>query len=1058
MASIFIGIGGTGDWVLTYLKEKVRAVYGEVPAHIQFRLLDTLAPDQRNNTAARLGAKVGIGPQEYLQLADQPPGNFYRLANEIAERPATRPHLSRWFKAKLFSKHLAQADFNLVRGAGQHRQFGRMGMFLNKQQIMNLVRKALDDSGARRMAEGEAALWIVGSVAGGTGAGVFPDMALLARQAATEIGGSHRILGVAVLPSVFGEVINARDPSYPYEIARAYAAMREIARFQAPVNPDDRGRDAASKNSFRFSVEYDEATRVLQYGKLFDSLVLYDHPCGNETERRSYYSQIADGLSLMLDPAVGNKLFANWINAEEGYAASFNSHRVFLPARLFEHLFRAEAMLKAVDGLLPLNADGAPKAGVLEDRRKEAWEILEQQSGSLFNRLARLREDSDFRQLDQDLKEPRFIVDNLLGFNNPEAYYGRDATPAVLTQVRKLHRFLSENIPKFGDPDNPDDYAASKTGVVREFGKRRTWYEGEGENSFSEALKTVRPSVRKRLENQFDEALTTYLRRHPANAEGLGRFVVVRQELVQLLNQCRERIRKLGETHEARLQSRRNEEAGAREDMEKIKKPLFGRGDLPQRQQAYFDAADAAQAQWQRGKLLEFAEELIVAAQECLDRWRETAVEWQKALGSLRQENLTVIGDIHEELNRHTLTIQSSSLGITNRPDMDGYQEELRKRCTVDPQTGASLSQILLGGLEWRREATNGLRLGGWPGRAPMGARELHGALRETLDAPIAENMRRHEGMANYMEWLRDVKQGSDLQELANRLERATQDFADRQPITETRKFLLLHGDKWTPPQNQGQDAFLALFNHLTGKSNIGHERLEANLRDADGRTLFQDRNVIALLVSDNKIDYSTIHVMKTMHDKYLEVRSQDENQLPWRTQAYHLFRCEQEAWEIERRQVRKTQIISLPPLSGEYYRVLDEPERVVSFVQALVVGVVRETETGIAQKEWVCGLPGAAQPIYLTDGGGDLFRALVTFVQDKKDRRLTMAGDLRNLETIKAWIEQTAAGKPWSEWVREFRENHGDWLAPGESIGEAYADPRRAFLALMLDYYLRED
>ncbi len=41
--TLFIGLGGTGDWVLTYLKEKVRAIYGEIPPQIQFRLLDTLS-------------------------------------------------------------------------------------------------------------------------------------------------------------------------------------------------------------------------------------------------------------------------------------------------------------------------------------------------------------------------------------------------------------------------------------------------------------------------------------------------------------------------------------------------------------------------------------------------------------------------------------------------------------------------------------------------------------------------------------------------------------------------------------------------------------------------------------------------------------------------------------------------------------------------------------------------------------------------------------------------------------------------------------------------------
>lgn len=1052
--TLFIGVGGTADWILTYLKEKIRAIYGEVPSHIQFRLVDTLTPEQRINTASRLGNAVGISPTEYLHLADQPQGSFYRLANEVAEQPSTRPHLARWFKANLFTQHLAQADFNLVLGAGQHRQFGRMGMFLNKLQVLNLVQRALQD--CVPTGDGETTIWIVGSVAGGTGAGTFIDMALLARKAVEVLGGSTpRILGATVLPSVFSDVINSNDPNYPYDIARAYAVMREIARFQAPVNVHDMGRDAASRKSFRFLVEYDQATRVLQDGRLFDNLVIYDQSCTNENERRSYYSQIADGMSLMLDQAVGNKLFADWINAEDGYAASFNSHRVFLPARLYEHIFCGEAVLAVIDGLLPVTSNGAPSAGSLDDRRAEAWDILEQKSSPLFKRLARLKEKSDFDQLDRDLS-PQFIVDNLLCFNNAEAEYRADANPTVKAQAQKLYRSLTEGIKKYGDPDNPDDFASSKDSVVKDVARRRQTYEGDGVNSFVEALKNVQPVVRKRLEVYLDEALIAALRLRPATAEGLGCLVIIRNELAKALNQCRERAQKLGTDHRARLQTRQGEEAATREDIQMAKKPLFGKGELPRKQQAYFDAVDAAQAHWQRIRLMEWIEDLIKVAQERLDRWQENTTDWQRALDGLRQDTKNALGDIHAELQHHTLTVQSSSLGITNRPDMDGYLDVLRTRCLVDPRTSAPLPQLLMGGLKWRHDDANGLQLAGWPKRGELAPREFNAALREALVPPIAENMRRHDGMANYLEWLQDKKDNA-IGELVSLLERAIQGLVDHQTTTPTRQFLFLHGDQWIPERNLGEDMFQRVYNQLSANPNISNRGLLHNLHDAYGNILFQDKNVIALLVSDKRIDYQTIPVMGNMRQSYLSVRAKDQDQLPWRTQAYHLFRCEQEVFEIERRQAKQTGYDNLPLLLGKYYPVLDEPDRVVCFVQALVTGVVREIEVGIGQKEWVIGPRDSANPVWLTEGGGDVFRALVTFVQDKKDRRMNMVADLR-LDTAKAWIEQAAIGKAWGEWVLEFRDKHrDDWLNPGGISEDSYDNPRKAFIALVLDYYLRD-
>ena len=1052
MASIFIGIGGTGDWVLTYLKEKVRSAYGEVPSHIQFRLIDTLAPDQRNNTAARLGNSVGIQAHEYLQLADHPPGNFYNLARQVAEQPTARPELSRWFKADLFTQHLAQADFNLVRGAGQHRQFGRMGMFLNKQQVLNMMQKALQDCNAT----GETAIWIIGSVAGGTGAGTFPDMALLARKAVQMTGGAHRILGVAVLPSVFGDVMNEAHADYSHQIARSYAVMREFARFQAPVKSSDWGRDADSKKPFRFQVDYDAATKVLQETQLFDSLVLYDQPCNNEDDRRSYYSQIADGLSLMLDQAVGNKLFASWINAEEGYAACFNSHRMFLPARLFEHLFRNEAMLSVIDGLLPLADSGVPKAGALDDRRQEAWEFVQKESGALLGRLAKLENKPDFDQLDKELL-PKFIIDTLLGFGNPDLVYGTEATPAVKEQARKLCRALSEGLAKYGDQDNPDDYPTSKESAVKGVAKRRQLYEGDGQHSFAEGLRIVRPVVRKRIEGYMDEALLTAIRRYPATAEGLGRLAIICQEMVNVLHECRERAQQLGNDNRAVLQKRQKLESDAKTEMENTKKPLFGKGELPRKQQDYFDAANAVQYQWQKIQLMEVIEDLIKVAQNRLDSWQEKIREWQRALDKVRQEVSGALKDIHAELERHTLTVQSSSLGISNRPEMDGYREELKRRCLVDPQTGAALPEKLLGGLQWRN-TPEGLRLFNWPGRGETGllTREITDALRVALEEPIAENMRKHEGMANYLEWLRS-RRPTFLTELTEKLVRAINGLPDQKQTTATRKFLLLHGDQWNPQVNIGENVFEQINSQLRTNTNISQRGLENNLRDADGRILFKDANTIALLVTDNRIEYKTIPAMANMATKYLEVRSKPSDLLPWRTQAYHLFRCEQEAFEIERRQSIRAGNAQLPQLAGAYYRLLDEPERVKAFAQALVLGLVRELEVGIDQKEWVFGLPDNNTPVWLTEGGGDLLRALVTFVQDKKDRRPAMVADLP-LPKVQEWIKQqlAATGQPWSECLRLFRETHQDGLLhPGGVGGDRYEDERKAFLALVLDYYL---
>ena len=311
MRALFIGIGGTGDQILTRLKDRVYATLGEIPDTLQFRLLDTESDETRQQLGARLGdedSALGIAGNEYVQLKDNPLGHLFELTEQLAGRPDQNPALSGWYRADEFITHLPAADFNLTRGAGQHRQIARMGSFLNKDSVMNMLGAALDKC-SQGQGEDELPIWIVGSVAGGTGAGLFMDVALMVRGASDRNRIRKRIIGAAVLPDVFGEL--------GIDGARAYAVLRELERFQAPVDTGYLGR-VEGADGVRFSVRYDAQTVVHLKNMLFDNLVFYNRSCNNSGARENYYSQIADGLNLLLD--AGDEINSRWINVPEGPA------------------------------------------------------------------------------------------------------------------------------------------------------------------------------------------------------------------------------------------------------------------------------------------------------------------------------------------------------------------------------------------------------------------------------------------------------------------------------------------------------------------------------------------------------------------------------------------------------------------------------------------------------------------------------------------------------------------------------------------------------------------
>lgn len=250
-------------------------------------MIDTEADDHRKNKGARLGGEgsaTAIEGNEYLQLQDDPPGTFADYTRKVARDPQTMAEMARWYRADLFQENLSNADFNLVRGAGQHRQFARMGAFLNKQRVVSMLRYAMENCGH---ADGELPIWIIGSVAGGTGAGLYMDLALLARLVAEQMGLRFRIIGAAVLPDAYKDV--------DIDGARAYAVIRELERFQAPVETEYRGRISEQEDGIRFSVDYDSSTRVSLTDKLFDNLVFYNRECKSADGRKSIFPKSPTG-------------------------------------------------------------------------------------------------------------------------------------------------------------------------------------------------------------------------------------------------------------------------------------------------------------------------------------------------------------------------------------------------------------------------------------------------------------------------------------------------------------------------------------------------------------------------------------------------------------------------------------------------------------------------------------------------------------------------------------------------------------------------------------------
>ena len=300
-SALVIGLGGTGQWIATYLKKDLlESNNGALPPNVRLLSFDTML--QQEASVAQMSneeEKIEVGSvqlepgTEFIPLAD----DVYELAEQV--RDGQLNQIGTWFAAKRWLADLPRANFILKNGAGQLRQFGRLTIFndlgqgLGNSIIWRSLTNALNLIGS--VASGQTIeIFIVGSFAGGTGSGMFIDMGWLARQAAQNQ--SVAVRGYFVLPGAF--VRKGQDRPM---LARTFAAWRELNRFMT-LN------DEEGLPTLIFDPEQQQLQVPLKK-RVYDACYLIDGTRGQsdvaEDPKRSIFPSVADAISAVLDDRGG---------------------------------------------------------------------------------------------------------------------------------------------------------------------------------------------------------------------------------------------------------------------------------------------------------------------------------------------------------------------------------------------------------------------------------------------------------------------------------------------------------------------------------------------------------------------------------------------------------------------------------------------------------------------------------------------------------------------------------------------------------------------------------
>lgn len=338
--TVVIGLGGTGHGAVLKLKKHFIDAYGAVPPIIRFLTFDT-TENVEHSENARDGSPVMLEPNEQFVI---------QVANPAGLLSGTNEHIDEWWPKNI-------PIGAIIAGAGQVRARGRLALFARTNEVFGRIRDAVRQvqliKSEKQMYEerfrvsdrGGVEIYVVGSLAGGTGSGMFLDMAFITRSF---VDSQSNITGVFVLPGIF-----AGRPGVNMVKPNAYGALKEIEQFSKL----DRNNGFNIKYGHQYQVEVKQPPFDLIY--LIDST----NEAGRGVKETSeLLSLVSQGLYLQIGSQIGmdsantvdniktHLSTAGRVRNRSPKYGSFGVATLTLPIRQFE--------IMEIDGARKLLSDG----------------------------------------------------------------------------------------------------------------------------------------------------------------------------------------------------------------------------------------------------------------------------------------------------------------------------------------------------------------------------------------------------------------------------------------------------------------------------------------------------------------------------------------------------------------------------------------------------------------------------------------------------------------------------------------------------------------------------
>ncbi|MCP4146963.1 MAG: hypothetical protein GY757_04350, partial [bacterium] len=799
------------------------------------------------------------------------------------------------------------------------------------------------------------------------------------------------------------------------------------------------------------------------------------------------------------------QFFDEIINHIENHATSFSCFKVFIPINLYTQLFTARFLRNRIDAIFPNETD-CTIAFPDEDRqigiRRDIKNFLNDLS-PYFLELSHLVDDDQkaLKYASQYvINKPQYIFNNLLGYNNPQKYFGETVNNNnYRNQLENLTRSVfrddeamsADELKKYirSRKENEKNYSLNKyltefkTKVDKKYQAYESILKRDDEdrtmvkNTILNHLKTkIREFIRLRFNEYGVSGIYFFLKKTAAMMDGDSETTGgIKRILTDII---KSRFTSLRPQKDSEL----NKVSG---DMTKADFDTGGAGFLGSLMgkggEAYESASRlCAKYLETRLKYLSFeqSDNLVSILIEIHDEF--TAYIRYSLLKLLTDKNSGISierNSIKSNLSNQIVDIRgviksgvgnASSIGVLGDSDeIAAYEKYLSENIFAEaPFIGLTAEfddENETFGLKYT-DNNNDEYLDNAEidfNDEDKGERFWKRIYDDVYNHIVKTRLPRYEGIMHYLNWARNRigDKQTFMAELNKKLLKA-QSFIKLNPES-PKNYRLIYGDM-TAGEYSLEDDLDALKKKLS--ADVG--ATVSDPTDSNNSLEFGDKNGLIFFVYSNEIKPDSIEVLRKMRDDYRGTINA-KGAVNWRIYTYHNYKCDWKMWEIERMLPEFKARVIKSLTHGSFHWVLEEDEKIKLFAQCAAVDIVRKEESVDGHLYWVCGPtdktfddnPDDVYRLTPEDCSSDMFSALVTFALTQRQSDRIDQFDYDRIKRILKNIlkNQKQYGKTFNQLKEEYIERES-WINDynKEIPVDNYKDNLTLFLARVFYYYLK--